>query len=139
MSQENVEIVLESVRRSAHGDLAGLASLYTPDVVVVAPPNWPEGGRFEGRDAVIRQLTRAQEDWAHQTMKVQKEWAERDWVVVELLWAVEGAGSGTPSEVTIFAACRVERQLIEELHYFWEWGDALEAPGLSEQDAHADS
>jgi ketosteroid isomerase-like protein len=63
MPQENVEVVRESVRRFAAGDLAGLASLYTADVLVVAPPNWPEGGRFEGRDAVIRQLTRVQEDW----------------------------------------------------------------------------
>ena len=132
-------MVRESVRRFAAGDLAGLASLYTPDVLVVAPPKWPEGGRFEGRDAVIRQLTRVQEDWANQTMEVQKERAERDWVVVELLWTVEGAGSGTPGEVTIYAACRVEGQLIAELLYFWEWDDALRAVGLSGQDAHADS
>jgi hypothetical protein len=72
-------------------------------------------------------------------MEVQKERAERDWVVVELLWTVEGAGSGTPGEVTIYAACRVEGQLIAELLYFWEWDDALEAVRLSEQDAHADS
>ena len=70
MSQENVELVRESVRRFAAGDLSGLADLYTPDVVVVAPPRWPEGGRFEGRDAVIRQLARVQEDWDHQTMEV---------------------------------------------------------------------
>ena len=132
MSQENVELVRESVRRFAAGDLPGLARLYTRDVVIVAPPGWPEGGRFEGRDAVIHQLTRAQEDWLHQTMEVRRERAERDRVVIEILWNVKGAGSGVPGEVTVFAACRVEGQLIAELLYFWEWNDALEAAGLSE-------
>ena len=132
MSQENVEIVRESVRRFAEGDLPGLARLYTPDVVVVAPPGWPEGGRFEGREAVIRQLTRVQEDWGHQSMEVLKERVERDWVVIEILWTVKGARSGTPGQVRVFAACRVEGSLIRELLYFWEWTDALEAVGLSE-------
>src|SRR5437588_12788210 len=49
MSQ-SVELVLESVRRFTVGDFPGLASFYTPNVVVVAPPGWPEAGRFEGRD-----------------------------------------------------------------------------------------
>jgi ketosteroid isomerase-like protein len=132
MSQENVELVRESVRRFAAGDLSGLADLYTPDVVVVAPPRWPEGGRFEGRDAVIRQLARVQEDWDHQTMEVRDEMADCDWVVVEILWSVEGAGSGVPGQVTVIAACRVEGPRIAELRYFWEWDDALEAAGLRE-------
>jgi ketosteroid isomerase-like protein len=130
MSRVNVKLVRESVRRFAAGDLSGLAGLYTPDVVVVAPPGWPETGRFEGRDAAIGQLTRVQEDWAHQTMEVQKERAERDWVVIEILWTVQGAGSGVPGQVTVIAACRVADRQIDELRYFWEWDDALQAAGM---------
>ena len=132
MSRENVEVVRESVGRFVAGDFSGLASLYTPDVVVAAPPGWPEAGRFEGRDAVIRQLTRVQEDFKYQTMDVQKERAERDWVVLEILWTVRGAGSGTPGQVTVIAACRVEGSQICELLYFWDWNEALEAAGLRE-------
>ena len=132
MSQENVEIVRESVRRFAAGDLSGLASLYTPDMVIVAPPNWPEGGRFEGREAVITQLGRTQEDWLHQSMEIQKERDGGDWVVLEILWTVQGAGSGVTSEVTVFAAARVEGTLIGEILYFWDWDDALKAVGLEE-------
>jgi hypothetical protein len=38
-----------------------------------APSGWPEPGPTDGRDAVIRQLTRLQEDWAHHTLEIQRE------------------------------------------------------------------
>ncbi len=52
MSQGNVEIVRESVARFARGDIDGLADLYAADAVTFAPEGWPEGGQFDGRDAV---------------------------------------------------------------------------------------
>ena len=132
MSQENAELVRESVRRFADGDLSGLASLYAPDIAIVAPPGWPESGRFEGRDAVISQLTRAQEDWVDQAMEVQKERVGGDWVVHEILWTVQGSGSGAPTQVTVIAAARVAGRLIGEILYFWDWDDALKAAGMEE-------
>ena len=99
MSQENAQIVRDSVHRFANGNLTGLAELYAPNITIVAPPGWPEGGRFEGRVAVIGQLRRVQEDWAEQTMEITREKAEGDWVVHEILWTVQGAGSGVSSQV----------------------------------------
>jgi ketosteroid isomerase-like protein len=132
MSQENVELVHEANRRFVAGDFSGLASLYTPDMHMDAPLEWPDGGPTEGRDAVIRQLTRVQEDWEHHTMEVQRERAERDWVVFEVLWTVQAAQSGLDSELTVSAACRVEGPRIAELLFFWKWDEALEAAGLRE-------
>jgi ketosteroid isomerase-like protein len=132
VSQENAKLVRESVRRFAAGDLSGLASLYAPDIAIVAPPGWPEGGRFEGRDAVISQLTRTQEDWASQAMEIQKERAGGDWVVLEILWTVEGKGSGASTQITVIAAARVAGALSGEILYFWDWNDALKAAGLKE-------
>ena len=132
MSQENAQIVRDSVHRFANGNLTGLAELYAPNITIVAPPGWPEGGRFEGRVAVIGQLRRVQEDWAEQTMEITREKAEGDWVVHEILWTVRGAGSGVSSQVTVIAAFRVERERIAEILYFWEWRDALKAVGLAE-------
>src|SRR6476469_9620296 len=107
-------------------------------MVIVAPPNWPEGGRFEGREAVITQLGRTQEDWLHQSMEIQKERDGGDWVVLEILWTVQGAGSGVTSEVTVFAAARVEARvegpLIGEILYFWDWDDAARARILGVSD-----
>jgi hypothetical protein len=55
-----------------------------------------------------------------------------DGVVHEILWSVQGAGSGVSSQVTVIAAARVERERIAEILYFWEWRDALNAVGLAE-------
>lgn len=132
MSQENAQIVRDSVHRFANGNLTGLAELYAPNITIVAPPGWPEGGRFAGRVAVIGQLRRVQEDWAEQTMEIAREKAEGNWVVHEILWTVQGAGSGVSSQVTVIAAARVERERIAEILYFWEWRDALNAAGLAE-------
>jgi ketosteroid isomerase-like protein len=132
MSQENARIARDSVYRFASGNLTGLADLYAPNITIVAPPGWPEGGRFEGRVAVMAQLRRVQEDWAEQTMEIAREKAERDWVVHEILWTVRGARSGVSSQVTVIAAFRVERERIAEILYFWEWRDALKAVGLAE-------
>jgi ketosteroid isomerase-like protein len=132
MSQDNAQIARDSVDRFASGNLTGLADLYAPNITIVAPPGWPEGGRFEGRVAVMAQLRRVQEDWAEQTMEIAREKAEGDWVVHEILWTVQGAGSGVSSQVTVIAATRVERERIAEILYFWEWRDALKAVGLAE-------
>ena len=59
MSQENVQVVREAVARFVANDIAGVAELYAPDAFMVAPEGWPEGGRFEGRDAVMRQYAPA--------------------------------------------------------------------------------
>ncbi len=63
-------------------------------------------------------------------MEIQKERVEGDWVLHEILWTVQGAGSGVPSEVTVITATRVEGKMIGEILYLWEWADALKAAGL---------
>ena len=64
-------------------------------------------------------------------MEIQREKADDNWVVHEILWTVQGAASGVSSEATVIAAARVEGALIDEILYFWEWGDALKAAGLA--------
>jgi ketosteroid isomerase-like protein len=56
MSQANVEIVrlYEAVNSSGIG---AVAEFVHPDVVVVPPPNWPEGSTLRGREQV-RELAR---------------------------------------------------------------------------------
>jgi hypothetical protein len=65
-------------------------------------------------------------------MEIQKERARGDWVILEILWTVQGARSGAPTQVTVIAAARVAGTLIGEILYFWDWNDALKAAGLEE-------
>jgi ketosteroid isomerase-like protein len=132
MSQENVEVVCEGVARFAARDIAGLAELYSPDAFVIAPEGWPEGGRFEGRDAVMRQFARVQEEWGSQSMRVERERSGGDWVVAKLIWNAEGLASGVPLMMSIVGAYRLEAGRIAEIRFFWDFDEALEAVGLRE-------
>jgi ketosteroid isomerase-like protein len=101
MSQENLVVVRESVARFSASDMDGLVELFTPDAMSVAPEGWPEGGRFEGRDAVIAEFRRVQEEWGRQSMRVQDERSCGDRVVLKLLWKAQGRASGVPLEMTV--------------------------------------
>ena len=94
MSQENVEVARASVARFSEGDMQGLSELYAPNAAIVAPEGWPEGGRFEGRDAVIQQFARVQEEWGRQSMRVQDEKSGGEWAVLKLEWNAEGKPAG---------------------------------------------
>jgi ketosteroid isomerase-like protein len=87
--------VVESSRRYGSGDLEGVAELYAPDAVGYAMEGWPEKGPFLGRDAVVRQYRRLQEDWEDQSIEVKRTASSGDWVAVEWLWGVRGrCGAG---------------------------------------------
>ena len=61
MSQENVELVLESFRLAEADDVEGLAALFHPEITATAVPEWPEPGPFVGRDALLAELKRLTE------------------------------------------------------------------------------
>jgi ketosteroid isomerase-like protein len=133
MSQGNVDIARESVARFSASDMAGLAELYKPDAFTIAPKGWPEGGRFEGRNAVIAQFSRVVEEWGRQSMQVLREESGSDWVVLELVWNAQGRASGAPLEMKIVGAYRVhEDQIAEARFFFWDFAEAIAAVGLSE-------
>jgi hypothetical protein len=52
-------------------------------------------------------------------------------LVVRIDWGVEGATSGLPTQLTVFAI-RLDGQLISGYRAYWDRGTALEAAGLSE-------
>jgi ketosteroid isomerase-like protein len=134
MSQENVEFIRQSIRRYFEGDIERLREDYTADAVVHAPTGWPDGARFEGREAVIRQFARLREDWQWQELDAAPRLVSRgDYVIAEMRWSAVGAGSGVPIDSpVIVGAYRVHRGRIREVRFFWDWAEALEAAGLSE-------
>jgi ketosteroid isomerase-like protein len=132
MSQENVEFIRQSIRRFAEGDFDGLRQDYSPEAVLYAPEGWPDGAVFEGRKEIIRQFARLQEDWRRQDMSAPRIESHGDWVVVEIQWVASGAGSGVPTQMTIFGAYRTDAGRITEVRFFWDWDEALAAARLSE-------
>lgn len=129
MSKENVEVVRESAARFVANDIDGLAELYAPDAFMIAPDGWPEGGRFEGREAVMCQYARLVEEWHHHSIRLESERSHGEWVVAELVWSTQGRARGVPVEMTVVAAYRLEDRKIAEARFFWDLDGALEAVG----------
>jgi len=130
MPDQNVETVLESFRRFNDRDLKGVEELWSPDARIVAPEGWPESGPVEGRDAVMRQFERLQEDAAESRIELELLQARAEWVVVAFSWYVTGAQSGVKTVMEGAAALRVVDRQITEGHYKWQRDEALDAAGL---------
>jgi ketosteroid isomerase-like protein len=133
MSRENVDVVLEGIRRFQASDFEGVARLWQPDSWITGPKGWPEPGPFEGREAVIAQFRRLAEDWGENRFPDTRVVADRgDWVVVALRWEVRGGRSGVVTAADIGAAYRLRDGRMCEGHFRWTAADALEAAGLEE-------
>jgi ketosteroid isomerase-like protein len=132
MSQENVELVLEGLRRAEADDVESFAALMHPEIVGTAAPGWPEPGPFVGRDAVLAELKRLT-DWGESRFtEIDVVADEGDWVMVAYRWQVRAAGSGITTHLDVAVAVRVQGGRIIEWHNRWSRAEALEAAGLSE-------
>jgi uncharacterized protein len=137
MSQENVEIVRAGFAAWNAGDMDALRELYDPDAIVRAPEGWPEPGPFVGRDAVMRQWEQTRETFDTDAIETMTDFIDAaDRVVVRLLWRGVVRGPESSMEFSIVYTLRKGRIAIQE--YFWDHGEAIEAAGLSEQDAHSE-
>ena len=138
MSQENVEVVQAANEAYSAGDMDALRKLYDPDVIVRMAEGWPEPGPLVGAEAVIRQWERQREAFDTQTLEAISDFVQvGDRVVVRLLW--RGTGHGPEANLDVTSLSTVRNGKLVTIDFFWDHAEALEAAGLSEQDAHADS
>jgi ketosteroid isomerase-like protein len=131
MSQDNIEIVKAAFEAWRAGDTDALGDAFDPQVIVRLTEDFPESEPLVGRDAAMRQ-------WAEMRSIWELDGLDTDFVgvgnrvLVKFTWR-EMVGRG----VTVLYTLRDRR--IESIEAFWDHAKALEAVGLSEQDAHADS
>jgi ketosteroid isomerase-like protein len=135
MSRKNIEVVRAGVDAFVARDFDAVVRLYKPGASITAVPDgWPEPAPVEGREAVMLQFMRLQEDWEEHSLTIEREVAERDWVIVDFRWETRGTGSGVSLKTNVAAAYRLEGAQIAEARFFWKWEDALEAAGLPEEE-----
>ena len=138
MSQENVEVIRAVFEAWNAGDMDALRELHDPDVVQRPPKGWPEPGPFVGREANMRQFEQLRDTWVSDTVKpISAPIDIADHVLVRYRW--RGMGEGPESNIELTALYTVRNGKILYQEFFWDHAEALEAVGLSEQDAHADS
>jgi ketosteroid isomerase-like protein len=135
MSQENVEVLRRAYEAWNAGDMTTLRELYHPHVVMHHPEGWPEPGPSIGREAVFRQMAQLREAWEGDTLEPVTDFiTASDHVVVRDIWRATGRGPDTNMEFTRVFTFREGKIVSIRDH-----AEAIEAVGLSEQDAHADS
>jgi ketosteroid isomerase-like protein len=139
MSQENVEVVrraLEALAREemedAVADLAPDAEMHDYDI--------PDASVYRGPDGFLKWLGvwgESWESWRFGELEVLP--ASEDRVIALFRMAVRGHGSGVEIARRDAVAYTLRGGKIVRMEYYNDQRAALEAVGLSEQDAHADS
>ena|SRR5688572_10535709 len=140
MSQENVEIVRRAWEASSDGDVSAWFQAADPNIRLYPRPEEPDAAdEYRGLDGLMEYLT----NWYSQ-------WDEYDVEPIEFIDAGKhvlvvarerGRMARTGVEVEgVFSYSFVLRDgKAVEWHMYDSHAEALEAVGLSEQDAHADA
>jgi ketosteroid isomerase-like protein len=137
MSQENVEVVRAGFEAWNAGDMDAFSDLFDPDVIMRQAEGFPEPGPEVGREAVMRQLRQQRETWNTDALERISDFIDAaDRVVVRYIW--HGAGYGPEANIEATGVFTVRKGRIFYVEFFWDHAEALEAVGLSEQDAHAE-
>ena len=139
MSQENVEIVRAAFDAWNAGEMDAVREAHHPDAMIVRGlEGWPEGSvATVGREAIMRLWEQLREAWDVDTLEPVKFIDAGDRVVARLIW--HGAGHGPEARMEFSQVFTLRKGKVFLSEYFWNHAEALEAVGLSEQDAHADS
>jgi ketosteroid isomerase-like protein len=138
MSQENVEVVKAGFAAWNAGDMDRFGELLASDVILRLPEGWPEPGPYVGREAAMRQFEQNRETFDADRLEAISDFiGVGDRVVVRTIW--RGIGQGPESALEWTNMCTMRKGKVIAIEYFWDHAEALEAVGLSEQDAHADS
>jgi ketosteroid isomerase-like protein len=138
MSQENVEVVRATFEAWNAGDMDAIREQYDPDIIAWPPAGVPEPGPYVGREAVIRFWEQQRETWDADALELIGDFIHAaDRVAVRFIW--HGAGHGPEWNLELTGVYTVRNGKIRTAEFFRDHAEALEAVGLSEQDAHADS
>ena len=140
MPQENVEIVRALAQAWEAGDTDAVRELLDPDVEF----RGTVGGLEEGRVARgLQQFRQVEEDdleaWDERRFEPEKFIDAGDCVVVLQREYRRGKGSGVELELETAIVFGMRAGRVVRIQGYMDRAKALEAVGLSEQDAHADS
>jgi ketosteroid isomerase-like protein len=139
MSQENVEIVRHAIDAFNRADVEAAMQHFATDIDWHDQRELPGAQIHHGHAGVLGHLRSTVEDMADYHAEVKAARELRDHVIVGALVSARGRTSGLAVERETFTVFTLDGGLITRVEIFGSETEALEAVGLSEQDAHADS
>jgi ketosteroid isomerase-like protein len=139
MSQENVDLAQRFMQTLNTRDPALLSALSDPEVEYHSFFALGERGAYRGHDGARRYMSDLNDAFEHVRADVDDALGVGNLVVLVGRIHFRGKGSGVESEAPSGWVLRFRDEKLLSFRAFREPEQALEAVGLSEQDAHADS
>ena len=136
MSQENVELVRRFYDFFNRGDWIAWADQLDEAVEYVNAVEAVIPGTRQGRDATLAAFQDFHGTWQAPHIEVEKLIATGEQVVALVRFSGTGRGSGVPTGRVFGDVITVRAGKILRFEWFGDPTQALEAVGLSEQDAH---
>ena len=140
MSQENVEIIRRSFEAVNRSDAEALAALCTDDIEFVSMLSAVEEASYCGKEAwksYFSDMAKTWGDWRAEDAKIFE--VDDEHLVSVFRMVGRGKASGAPVEQRVGVTYVFRDGKISQMRSYLDPTEALEAVGLSEQDAHADS
>ena len=142
MSQENVEIVRAAYRTYIAGDRDAYLDFFAEDVEARPDASFPEANPVRGREELKSFLAEIEADWeggASGGVITEVFPVGDDRVVTVADWGGRGRASGIDVRSSLTSILTIRDGRIVKIEWFFDHAAALQAVGLSAQDAHADS
>ena len=138
MSEENVEVVRSVFDATNRRDWDTVLAAYSPDTEWDDRDLRPEGAIHRGIDAMRAEMRAWFGTWSNYWQELEQVLDAGENVVVVVRESGTGKGSGAVMDQRIGAVITVREGLIERTRLYREPAEALEAVGLSEDEAHSD-
>ena len=139
MSQENVEAMRVAMEAFNRRDADAFGALFTDDAEIVPVRASLEGTVYRGPDAAAQYCAAVDESWDNLAWEIEDTRDGADWVLALGRIRGEGRNSGVAIDARAGWVARFRDGLVTNFHTYADRAEALEAVGLSEQDAHPDS
>jgi ketosteroid isomerase-like protein len=138
MSQENVEVVRAVYETWNAGDMDAFRELFHPEAIMRIGGGLAGAGAVLRSRGVMRECGQLRGAWDADALEVISDFIDiADHVVLRFIW--RGAGYNPEANMEFTGLWTVRKGRIFFVEFFWDHAEALEAVGLSEQDAHPDS
>jgi ketosteroid isomerase-like protein len=139
MSQENVDRVRQGFAAFNRRDKYAWLSFCDAEYETVPSPDWPEVEPIRGAEAAWEFYVAADDAWEPGPYEFDDPRSIGDQVVGRLRREARGKASGATVSYSYWIVVTFRDARIRRIEWFSDRASALEAVGLSEQDAHADS
>jgi uncharacterized protein len=139
VSQENVEMLRSFYEAFNRGDIDAALAGAPPDFEIHDALERPDAGIHRGREAARKAIESISEPFDDLQVEPREFIEAGDEIVVIFHARGRGKGSGIPLDVELAHVFTMQDGHMQVMRAYTSKASALEALGLSEHDAHADS